>query len=392
QIAEMALAKLYLVTGEQKYLDQAKFFLDKRGYTTRNDEYSQAHKPVLEQDEAVGHAVRASYMYAGMADVAALTGDRSYVEAIDRIWDNIVTKKLYITGGIGATNAGEAFGDNYELPNMSAYCETCAAIGNVYVNYRMFLLHGDAKYYDVLERTLYNGLISGVSLDGGGFFYPNPLESIGQHQRQPWFGCACCPSNICRFIPSLPGYIYAVKDDALYVNLFMANTMTHKVGGKAVTIRQETSYPWDGTVDLTVEKSSNKPFALKLRIPGWARNEVVPSDLYSYDDGKRPAYKVLLNGREVQAELEQGYFTIDRKWRKGDRVTLELSMEPRVVKANGKVEADLGRVAVERGPVVYCAEWPDNEFDVRGIILNREPAFEVVKRPDLLYGLDQIKT
>ena len=392
QIAEMALAKLYLVTGEQKYLDQAKFFLDKRGYTTRNDEYSQAHKPVLEQDEAVGHAVRASYMYAGMADVAALTGDRSYIEAIDRIWDNIVTKKLYITGGIGATNAGEAFGDNYELPNMSAYCETCAAIGNVYVNYRMFLLHGDAKYYDVLERTLYNGLISGVSLDGGGFFYPNPLESIGQHQRQPWFGCACCPSNICRFIPSLPGYIYAVKDDALYVNLFMANTMTHKVGGKAVTIRQETSYPWDGTVDLTVEKSSNKPFALKLRIPGWVRNEVVPSDLYSYDDGKRPAYKVLLNGREVQAELEQGYFTIDRKWRKGDRITLEMTMEPRVVKANGKVEADLGRVAVERGPVVYCAEWPDNDFDVRGIILNREPAFEVVKRPDLLYGLDQIKT
>jgi len=193
QIAEMALSKLYIVTGERKYLDLAKFFLDKRGYTTIQDEYSQSQKPVLQQDEAVGHAVRAAYMYSGIADVAALTGDTAYIHTIDRIWDNIVTKKLYITGGIGATNHGEAFGENYQLPNMSAYCETCAAIANVYMNYRLFLLHGDAKYYDVLERTLYNGLISGVSLDGGGFFYPNPLESIGQHQRQAWFGCACCP-------------------------------------------------------------------------------------------------------------------------------------------------------------------------------------------------------
>ena len=208
QIAEMTLAKLYVVTGDRKYLDQAKFFLDKRGYTQRRDEYSQAHLPVIEQDEAVGHAVRAAYMYSGMADVAALTGDSAYIRAIDRIWDNIVGKKYYITGGIGATSQGEAFGKNYELPNMSAYCETCAAIGNVYLNYRLFLLHGDSKYYDVLERTLYNGLIAGVSLDGGSFFYPNPLQSMGQHQRQPWFGCACCPSNVCRFIPSLPGYVY----------------------------------------------------------------------------------------------------------------------------------------------------------------------------------------
>lgn len=392
QIAEMALAKLYLVTGDRKYLDQAKFFLDKRGYTSRRDEYSQAHKPVLEQDEAVGHAVRAAYMYSGMADVAALTGDHGYIDAIDRIWDNIVSKKLYITGGIGATNAGEAFGENYELPNMSAYCETCAAIGNVYVNYRMFLLHGDSKYYDVLERTLYNGLISGVSLDGGGFFYPNPLESIGQHQRQPWFGCACCPSNICRFIPSLPGYIYAVKDNSLYVNLFMSNTMTHEIGGKKVTVKQHTSYPWDGQVDIEIEKSAAKSFTLKVRIPGWVRNEVVPSDLYTYNDGKRPSYKVLLNGEEIEAELQQGYFCIDRKWRKGDKVTLVMDMETRVVKANNKVEADRGRVAIERGPVVYCAEWCDNDFDVRGIILNREPKFEVVSRPDLLYGLNQIKT
>lgn len=392
QIAEMALAKLYLVTGDQKYLDQAKFFLDKRGYTSRKDEYSQAHKPVVEQDEAVGHAVRAAYMYAGMADVAALTGDTSYVQAIDRIWDNIVSKKLYITGGIGATNQGEAFGKNYELPNMSAYCETCAAIGNVYVNYRLFLLHGDAKYYDVLERTLYNGLISGVSLDGGGFFYPNPLESMGQHQRQPWFGCACCPSNICRFIPSLPGYVYAVKDNQVYVNLFMGNEAELKVGGKKVILHQETRYPWDGHVTLTVDKNAAGTFAMKIRIPGWVRNQVVPSDLYTYSDGKRPGYSVKVNGEAVTSALEQGYFTIERKWKKGDRVELQLDMEVRTVKANGKVEADRGRMAVERGPIVYCAEWPDNSFNVLSLLMNQHPQFEVVERPDLLYGLNQIKT
>lgn len=392
QIAEMALAKLYLVTGDQKYLDQAKFFLDKRGYTSRKDEYSQAHKPVIEQDEAVGHAVRAAYMYAGMADVAALTGDTSYVHAIDRIWDNIVSKKLYITGGIGATNQGEAFGKNYELPNMSAYCETCAAIGNVYVNYRLFLLHGDAKYYDVLERTLYNGLISGVSLDGGGFFYPNPLESMGQHQRQPWFGCACCPSNICRFIPSLPGYVYAVKDNQVYVNLFMGNEAELKVGGKKVILHQETRYPWDGHVTLTVDKNAAGTFAMKIRIPGWVRNQVVPSDLYTYSDGKRPGYSVKVNGEVVTSALEQGYFTIERKWKKGDRVELQLDMEVRTVKANGKVEADRGRIAVERGPIVYCAEWPDNSFNVLSLLMNQHPQFEVVERPDLLYGLNQIKT
>lgn len=392
QIAEMALAKLYLVTGNQKYLDQAKFFLDKRGYTSRTDEYSQAHKPVIEQDEAVGHAVRAAYMYSGMADVAALTGDKSYINAIDRIWDNIVTKKLYITGGIGATGAGEAFGKNYELPNMSAYCETCAAIGNVYMNYRLFLLHGESKYYDVLERSLYNGLISGVSLDGGGFFYPNPLESIGQHQRQPWFGCACCPSNICRFIPSLPGYIYAVKDNDLYVNLFLSNESEVKVGGKSVSLKQTTNYPWDGDVKVEITKAANRKFNLKLRIPGWVKNQVTPSDLYAYSDGKRPTYSVKVNGEEVKSELANGYFSIDRPWKKGDRVEIHFDMEPRTVKANPLVEADRGRMAVERGPIVYCAEWPDNEFDVLSVFMNREPKFEVVSQPELLCGINQLKT
>lgn len=392
QIAEMALAKLYIVTGDQKYLDEAKFFLDQRGHTSRRDAYSQAHKPVVEQDEAVGHAVRATYMYAGMADVAALTGDTAYIHAIDRIWDNIVGKKYYITGGIGATANGEAFGANYELPNMSAYCETCAAIGNVYVNYRLFLLHGESKYYDVLERTLYNGLISGVSLDGGGFFYPNPLESRGQHQRQPWFGCACCPSNICRFIPSLPGYVYAVKDKDVYVNLFMSNEANLEVGKKSVVLEQQTRYPWDGDVAVSVKKNKVGAFAMKIRIPGWVRGQVVPSDLYRYSDGKRLGYSVKVNGQPVESELQDGYFTIERRWKKGDKVEVHFDMEPRVVKAHAKVEADRGRVAVERGPLVYCAEWPDNDFDIMSVLVNRRPQFETVEKPDMLCGLTEIKT
>ena len=379
QIAEMALAKLYLVTGNKKYLDEAKFFLDYRGKTTIVHDYSQAHKPVIEQDEAVGHAVRAAYMYAGMADVAALTGDKDYIKAIDAIWDNIVTKKLYITGGIGATSNGEAFGKNYELPNMSAYCETCAAIGNVYVNYRLFLLHGDSKYYDVLERTLYNGLISGVSLEGNGFFYPNPLESMGQHQRQPWFGCACCPSNICRFIPSLPGYIYAVKDKNIYVNLFLSNKSTLTVGGKKVALSQATEYPWNGDIAVTIDQNAAGQFAMKIRIPGWVKNQVVPSNLYQYTDGKRLGYSITVNGQKVGSVAADGYYVIDRKWKKGDKVQIHFDMEPRTVHANNKVEADRGMISVERGPLVYCAEHPDNNFDIMGALVNQEPKFTLGK-------------
>ena len=375
QIAEMALAKLYLVTGQQKYLDQAKFFLDQRGHTSRTDEYSQAHKPVTEQDEAVGHAVRAAYMYAGMADVAALTGDSAYIHAIDRIWDNIVGKKYYITGGIGATSNGEAFGKNYELPNMSAYCETCAAIGNVYVNYRLFLLHGESKYYDVLERTLYNGLISGVSLDGGGFFYPNPLESIGQHQRQPWFGCACCPSNLCRFIPSVPGYIYAVKDRNLYVNLFAGNTSTIAVNGKDVMLEENTAYPWNGDIDIRIRKNKAGRFNLCVRIPGWLRGQVVPSDLYRFADNQKSSYLIFVNGKMVEGTLDKGYFVIDRNWKSGDRVRIHFDMAPRTVVANSKVAADQGRVAVERGPLVYCAETADNKDGVLHVVMNQYPTF-----------------
>lgn len=391
QIAEMALVRLYLVTGDRKYLDQAKFFLDARGYTSRKDAYSQAHKPVLEQDEAVGHAVRATYMYAGMADVAAITGDSSYIKAVDRIWENIVNKKIYITGGIGSRHAGESFGDNYELPNLSAYNETCAAIGNVYVNYRLFLLHGDAKYFDVLERTLYNGLISGVSLDGGSFFYPNPLASTGGYSRKPWFGCACCPSNISRFISSLPGYVYAVKDDHVYVNLYMGNRGELKVNNKKIVLEQETSYPWNGDIRIRVVKGT-LPFTMNLRIPGWVRNEVLPGDLYRYDDEQKLGYTVTVNGEAVEGELQKGYLQIERKWKKGDVVEVHFDMQPRVVRANEKVAADRGRVAVERGPIVYCAEWPDNDFNVHNILLNQHPSFQVVNNPDLLYGICEITT
>ena len=391
QIAEMALVKLYMATGDKKYLDQAKFFLDTRGYTSRKDTYSQAHKPVVEQDEAVGHAVRAVYMYSGMADVAAITGDSSYIKAIDKIWDNIVSKKIYITGGIGAHHAGEAFGNNYELPNLSAYCETCAAIGNVYMNYRLFLLHGDAKYFDVLERTLYNGLISGVSLDGGSFFYPNPLSSNGKYSRKPWFGCACCPSNVSRFIPSLPGYVYAVKNDQVYVNLYLSNKAELKVDKKKILLEQETGYPWNGDIRLKITQG-NQDFTMKLRIPGWVRGNVLPGDLYSYVDNQKPAYQVSVNGQTVESDVNDGYLSIARKWKKGDVVEVHFDMIPRIVKANPKVEADHGRVAVERGPIVYCAEWPDNRFNVHSILLNQHPQFKVTDKPELLYGIRQITT
>ena len=408
QIAEMALVRLYLATGEKRYLKLAKFFLDARGHDNgthdnlhKSPEYSQTHKPVTEQDEAVGHAVRGTYMYAGMADVAALTGDSAYIKAIDKIWESIVSKKIYLTGGIGSTRPGESFGKSYDLPNLTAYCETCAAIGNVYLNHRLFLLHGESKYYDVLERTLYNGLISGVSLSGDSFFYPNPLEADGKYnfnadntrERQPWFGCACCPSNICRFIPSLPGYIYAVKDNDIYVNLFMGNTSQLLVNGKKVQVKQTTGYPFDGGIRLEIDPRGKQTLDLKIRIPGWVKGEVLPSDLYTFADGQKTGYTVLLNGEKVEsATIEKGYLTISRVWKRGDVVEVKLDMKPRVVKANEKVAADRGRIAVECGPLVYCAEAADNDVDVQSVLLPAHPVFQSVSQSDLLGGIVQLKT
>ncbi len=301
---------------------------------------------------------------------------------------------------MGALHEGEAFGPNYHLPNLTAYCETCAAIGNVYWNHRLFLLHGDAKYYDVLERTLYNGLISGVSLDGGTFFYPNPLEADGKYrfnsdgtlERQPWFGCACCPSNLARFIPSLPGYVYAVSDRNVYVNLFMGNTSRIEVDGRQMEITQTTGYPWNGDVRLEITEGRQK-MALKIRIPGWVRGEVVTgSDLYTYNDGITLGYGVRVNGRPVESALDRGYFTIERTWKKGDVVEVDLEMAPRTVTAHEKVEADRGCIAVERGPIVYCAEFADNDLGVRDVVLSGKPQFRVVEKPALLNGITMLLT
>ena len=396
QIIEMGLAKLYRVTGDARYVNLAKFMLDERGPGPREGAgkpYTQSHMKVVDQTEAVGHAVRATYMYSGMADIAALTGDAGYVHAIDRIWENVVGKKLYITGGIGATAQGEAFGANYELPNMTAYNETCAAVGNDYWNHRLFLLHADARYIDVMERTLYNGLISGVSLDGKSFFYPNPLESKGQHQRQPWFGVACCPGNITRFIASVPGYVYAQRGDALWINLFMASTADVKLdNGRTIKMTQSTRYPWEGAVKVTVDPDQAAPFTIHVRIPGWSRGEPVASDLYHYVDKTNLPVTLKVNGKAEPINLDKGYVALTRSWKKGDTVELNLPMPVRRVAANDRVAADKGRVALERGPIIYAAEWADNPGGgVRNLALPDNQPLTAEFRPALLNGVTVVK-
>jgi len=352
--------------------------------------YAQDHKPVVEQDEAVGHAVRAAYLYSGMADVAALTGDESYIKAIDKIWENVVFKKLYLTGGIGARHAGEAFGDNYELPNKSAYNETCAAIANGLWNYRMFLLHGEAKYLDVLERVIYNGFLSGVELSGDKFFYPNPLASDKGYKRSPWFGCACCPVNIVRFIPSIAGYVYAVKAGDVFVNLFIGGTGEVQADGRIVKIEQQTRYPWDGEVKIKVNPEKAAKFALNIRIPGWAQGKPVPGDLYSYIDQTVEHVVLKVNGRKEDLNLRNGFASIKRKWKKGDVVELSLPMPVRRVIANDALKDDAGLVAIERGPIVYCVEGVDNKH-VFSMVLPDDVKLSVERRDDMLGGMMVIK-
>lgn len=389
QIVEIGLSKMYRVTGKKEYLDLAKFFLDVRG--PKGESYNQANKKVVDQHEAEGHAVRAAYMYTGMADIAALTGDTKYLSAIDDIWGDVVNKKLYITGGIGATGNGEAFGEAYQLPNMSAYAETCAAIGNVYWNNRMFLLHGDAKYIDVLERTLYNGLLSGVSLSGDRFFYPNPLASMNQHQRSAWISCACCISNMTRFLPSLPGYVYAKNKNDLYVNLFMSNTSNIKLTSGNVNIVQTTDYPWKGKVDITVNPAKATVFTLRIRIPGWAKQQPVPGDLYSFMNNVQLPVVLSINGKATSFVIEKGYAVLKRSWKKGDKVSLNLPMETEKVLANQKVKDDRDRFAFERGPIVYCLEGPDNRDSlVQNIMIDKNAIANANYQADLLNGVDVI--
>lgn len=388
QVIEMGLVKLYGVTGERKYLELAKYMLDIRH---GGDEYNQAQKPVTEQDKIVGHAVRATYMYSGMADIAAILQNDAYSKPLFKIWDDLISTKYYITGGIGSSGSNEGFGEPYDLPNMAAYCETCASIGLVFWNYRMFLLTGDSKYYDVLERTLYNALLSGVSLSGDHFFYPNVLESRGQHERSEWFGCACCPGNICRFLPSLPGYIYAIKNDKLYINLYLNSNAKININGTQTGIEQITNYPNDGKVSFVLHPEQSKKFTLKLRIPSWVNGEPVSTNLYTFKNSPSNKISLSINGKPESFEVVNGYISINREWINNDKVDLELPMDIRIIKANPKILADNGKIALQRGPFVYCLEWPDNNGKVLNLVIDSTSDLTAEYRKDLLNGINVIK-
>ncbi len=400
QIVETGLIKLYQITNKKEYLELAKFFLDQRGKDTTinlGGAYAQDHIPVIEQDEAVGHAVRALYMYAGMTDIAALYNDSAYLKAINRLWDNILYKKIYVTGGLGARHEGEAFGDNYELPNLTAYGETCAAIGNVYWNQKLFLLTGNSKYIDVIEKTLFNGLISGISLDGIKFFYPNPLESDGKYEfnqgsctRKPWFDCTCCPTNLIRFIPSIPSLVYATHKDSLFVNLYMSNQSRLTVNGTIAEVIQETEYPKNGTIRITINPEKKKKFTVKCRIPGWVQNKPFPGNLYQYIVENSDEVQLKINGEGINPMMQNGYVEITKKWEKGDQIELILPMEIRKVIADEKVIEDQNKVALEYGPFVYCAEEIDNENSFYQITISDSQEFNVVDRPDMLNGINVI--
>lgn len=405
EIVEMGLVKLYRITGNPKYLQTAKFFIEERGHYNgydpkskdpwKNEAYWQDDKPVIDQDEAEGHAVRAGYLYSAVADVAALTGDEQLLHAIDTIWENVVTKKMYVQGSVGAIPSGERFGDNYELPNATAYNETCAAIANVYWNYRMFLLHGDSKYMDILEKTLYNGLISGIGLDGKSFFYTNAMQiknSFSHSSMEPvrsgWFECSCCPTNLTRLIPSIPGYVYAQIPDAVYVNLFVSGNASLKVHGRPVSIVQQNNYPWDGALTFTISPQKTDVFSVLVRIPGWARNEAMPSDLYAFADKTDKKVTITINGQPIDYTIEKGYAVIKRSWKKNDVLKVDLPMEVRRVTANEKVKDDQGKVALQRGPLMYCAEWVDNNGRAANIIIPSDVVFSAQFQPGLLNGVE----
>jgi len=405
EIVEMGLVKLYRITGKPEYLQTAKFFIEERGHYKgydstsrdqwRNGAYWQDDKPITQQYQAEGHAVRAAYLYSAVADVAALTGDETLLHAVDTIWQNMVSRKIYVQGGLGAVPAGESFGGNYELPNTTAYNETCADVAGVYWNYRMFLLHGESKYIDVLEKMLYNGLISGVGLDGKSFFYTNAMQVKNsfthralEPERSGWFDCSCCPTNMARLVPSIPGYVYAQKGNNVFVNLFMSSNATLTVAGKPVNIEQQNQYPWSGDLSFVVSPKSPLSFNLLVRIPGWAFNEAIPSDLYKFAffDVHTPVIKV--NGQVVTYDMEKGYAVIARQWKKGDRVEVSLPMAVRRVMANANVKDDIGKTALQRGPIMYCAEWKDNNGLAANIIVPLNTVFNAHYESGLLNGVE----
>ncbi len=380
---ELALVKLYRVTGKELYLQMAKKFLDIRGRSFRPEgkaemspEYSQQHKPVAEQDKAVGHAVRAAYLYSGMADVAALTGTQEYNTALESIWEDITDTKMHITGGIGAVRGIEGFGPAYELPNKEAYDETCAAVGNVFFNYRMFLLTQEARFMDVAEVALFNNALAGVNLAGNAFFYVNPLEADGitpfnqgKPGRSPWFGTACCPSNIARLLPQVSGMMYAHDQNDIYVSLYASSTTTLNLPDGSITLRQRTAYPYDETIAIEVTPQKERRYTLRLRIPTWAQGQFVPGALYQYINTIGNTWELEINGRKSAVPMEKGFAVIDRSWKPGDQVLLRLPMPVRFNRAIEEVAADRGRVAVTKGPLVYCAEGVDNDVAVQQLYI-----------------------
>ena len=383
---ELALVKLHQATGEQLYLDMAKKFIDIRGVTYSPDgegvqtsDYAQQHQPVREQREAVGHSVRAMYLYSGMADVSAMTGDETLTPALDAIWHDIVDRKMHITGGLGAVAGLEKFGPAYVLPNVETYDETCAAVGNVIFNYRMFLMSGDAKYIDVAEVALYNNVLAGVNLAGNRFFYVNPLETDGKRTfnhgtagRAEWFGTACCPSNLARLIPQVSGMTYSVAEDNLYCGFYIGSQTEVEVAGGKVALKQQTDYPFDGKISIAVTpEAEQQEFTLWLRVPTWSGEKFVPGELYDYADEQTSAVELRINGRKVKANVVNGFIPVRRTWQQGDEVTLNLPMPVRYNVADERVEADRGKVSITRGPLVYCAEEPDNEKQVSSVVVNQ---------------------
>lgn len=389
-IVEMALVKLYEVTDDKKYLDQARYFVDEAGRLSNGRKpgiYSQDHKPVLEQDEIVGHAVRAGYFYSGVTDVASLQHDQKLFDAVNRVWDNMAGKKLYINGGTGSRAQGEGYGPDYELNNFNNYCETCASISNVYWNHRMFLATGESKYVDLLERALYNGVIAGVSLSGDKFFYGNPLASEGGHRRSPWFGCACCPGNVTRFMASIPGYAYATNKKDIYVNLFVEGNTKMKLEDTEVELVQKTKYPWNGDVEITVNPSKNDKFTVLLRVPGWAKDQPVPTDLYKYVDGNKANVSISVNDTKMDTHLRGGYAVIDREWKAGDKVTVHMDMPIRRTQAAPEVKYDKGLLSMERGPILYSLEAIDNKDYVFDIVIPQDSKITSKYESNLLNGV-----
>ena len=407
QEIELALVKLYRVTGDTLYLNMAKRFLDIRGITYRPEgrgvmaaEYAQQHLPVREQTKAVGHAVRATYLYSGMADVSALTGDLTLRPALDSIWHNIVDTRMHITGGLGAIHGIEGFGPEYILPNKEAYLETCAAAGNVFFNQRMYLMEKNGKYVDVAEIALYNNVLAGVNLEGNRFFYVNPLEADGQtpfnhgqRGRAPWFGTACCPSNLARLIPQVSGMMYAHTGDEIYCSLYAGSRVCIPLKNGKVKLVQQTEYPFDENITIILDSlASNHEFTLCMRIPAWTGSQFVPGDLYHYTDKNHKKAEVTLNDEKINAQEKDGFIHIRNKWKAGDRVTLHLPMPVRYTQAIEEVEADRNRVCITRGPLVYCAEAVDNSFPLRQACLENIPKSYVIKaaQAGLMKGIDFI--